>query len=177
MSSANFKFDVETNCNEALILIEDMLLSVSGKGLKEFGLPIPTQRPYLPRIPMQIQQETSYDKVQLAEFLEENKNKLTDEQSEVCETVKSQMDEGGIIFLDAPGGTGKTFTSKFILAETRLDDKIALAVASTGIASSLLPGGTTAHRTFKIPLDLDSSDKPPSGISKGTAQVFHSSSL
>lgn len=30
-----------------------------------------------------------------------------------------------------------------------------LAVASSGVASLLLPGGTTAHYRFRIPLDID----------------------
>lgn len=36
----------------------------------------------------------------------------------------------------------------------RLDGKIAIAVASSGVASLLLMGGRTAHSTFKIPLKL-----------------------
>ena len=80
--------------------------------------------------------------------------KLTTEQKDAFDKVMSLINEGGIVFMDAPGGTGKTFTSEIILAVVRSDLKIALAVASTGIASSLLTGGTTAHRQFKIPLDL-----------------------
>ncbi|XP_071741410.1 uncharacterized protein [Rutidosis leptorrhynchoides] len=41
-----------------------------------------------------------------------------------------------------------------ILAKLRSEKLIALAVASSGIASLLLPGGRTAHSRFVIPLDL-----------------------
>ncbi|XP_071712507.1 uncharacterized protein [Rutidosis leptorrhynchoides] len=41
-----------------------------------------------------------------------------------------------------------------ILAKLRSKKLIALAVASSGIASLLLPGGRTAHSRFVIPLDL-----------------------
>ncbi len=41
-----------------------------------------------------------------------------------------------------------------ILAKVRLDGKIAIAVASSGIAALLLDGGRTAHSRFKIPLKL-----------------------
>jgi len=34
--------------------------------------------------------------------------------------------EGGILFLDAPGGTGKTFLVNLILAKIRSEGKIAL---------------------------------------------------
>ncbi len=39
----------------------------------------------------------------------------------------------------------------------RSNSHIALAVASSGIASLLLDGGRTAHSRFKIPLDLHAS--------------------
>lgn len=95
--------------------------------------------------------------------------KLTTKQKDTFDKVMSLINEGGTVFMDAPGGTGKTFTSEIILAVVRSDLKIALAVASTGIASSLLTGGTTAHRQFKIPLDLDKDDKPTCNVEKGTA--------
>ena len=69
-------------------------------------------------------------------------------------------DEGGMLFLDAPGGTGKTFLINLILAKLRSEGKIALATASSGIATTLLTGGLTLHSTFKIPLDLHAMDIP-----------------
>lgn len=42
-----------------------------------------------------------------------------------------------------------------ILASVRSEGKIAIAVASSGIASLLLPGGKTLHSRFKIPIKLD----------------------
>lgn len=58
------------------------------------------------------------------------------------------------LFLDAPGGTGKTFLANLILAKVRQSGKIALAVASSGIAATLLSDGKTAHSTFKLPLTI-----------------------
>ncbi|KAL4083880.1 hypothetical protein QTP88_029196 [Uroleucon formosanum] len=43
---------------------------------------------------------------------------------------------------------------------------IALAVASSGIAATLLEGGRTAHATFKLPLNLTTSVNPFCNISK-----------
>ena len=57
-------------------------------------------------------------------------------------------DEGGMLFLDAPGGTGKTFLINLILTKLRSEGKIALANASSGIAATLLTGGRTLHCTF-----------------------------
>ena len=55
-----------------------------------------------------------------------------------------------MFFLDGPGGTGKIEYSALLLAEIRSEGRLALAVASSGIAALLLPGGRTAHSVFKI---------------------------
>lgn len=73
-----------------------------------------------------------------------------------------------MIFLDAPGGTGKTFLTKVILAQLRHGGKIALAVASSGIAATLLPGSKTAHKMFKIPLQLELTEQPVCGVSRNS---------
>jgi len=62
--------------------------------------------------------------------------------------------KGGIYFLDAPGGTGKTFVISLILATSRSRSQIALAVASSGIAATLLEGGRTAYSALKLPMNL-----------------------
>jgi len=46
----------------------------------------------------------------------------------------------------------KTFLINLLLAKVRYGGKIALAVASSGIAATLLVGARTAHYTFKLPL-------------------------
>ena len=56
-----------------------------------------------------------------------------------------------MFFINAQGGYGKTFLMETILSSIHLAGKIALAVASSGIAAELLEGGRTAHSCFKIP--------------------------
>lgn len=73
--------------------------------------------------------------------------------------------------MDAPGGTGKTFVIKLLLAKLRQKRKIALAVASSGIAATLLPGGRTAHSTFKLPMDISHSDTPICNIIKNSEKA------
>ncbi|GJT55210.1 ATP-dependent DNA helicase PIF1-like protein [Tanacetum coccineum] len=70
----------------------------------------------------------------------------------VIQSVQSQS--GQFYFVYGPGGTGKTFLYKTIISRLRPERKIVLAVASSGIASLLLPGGRTAHSRFIIPLEL-----------------------
>jgi hypothetical protein len=94
--------------------------------------------------------------------------KLNEEQTLIADTIAENLDQGGIYFVDAPGGTGKTFTSKIVLADARRKGLTALAVASSGIAATLLPGGRTAHSTFKLPLDLAKEDKPICNVKRNT---------
>ncbi|XP_019246007.1 PREDICTED: uncharacterized protein LOC109225707 isoform X1 [Nicotiana attenuata] len=61
----------------------------------------------------------------------------------------------GAFFIDGPGGTGKTFLYRALLATVRSKGYIALATATSGVAASILPGGRTAHSRFKIPIDID----------------------
>src|SRR3954463_7854524 len=63
-----------------------------------------------------------------------------------------EKQEGGVFFLYGYGGTGKTFMWNTLSATLKSKKKIVLPVASSGIASLLLPGGRTAHSRFKIPV-------------------------
>lgn len=67
----------------------------------------------------------------------------------VMAAIRNQT--GVNIFVDAPGGTGKTYTLNTILTILRSEGHIALAVASSGIASILLDGGRTFHSRFMPP--------------------------
>lgn len=65
---------------------------------------------------------------------------LNRQQKEVYDTFMKAIDggNGGLYFLDAPGGTGKTFLMSVVLATVRARSNIAVAVASSGIAATLL---------------------------------------
>jgi hypothetical protein len=49
---------------------------------------------------------------------------------------------------------------KLILAAIRSHNEIALALASSGIAATLLPGGRTAHSALKLPLKMQFTETP-----------------
>ncbi|XP_024168009.1 ATP-dependent DNA helicase PIF1-like [Rosa chinensis] len=68
-----------------------------------------------------------------------------------------QCREPAVFFVDGPGGTGKTYLYRALLATLRSNNHIILATATSGIAATILPGGRTAHSRFKIPLNLDAS--------------------
>ncbi|KAG5583330.1 hypothetical protein H5410_053957 [Solanum commersonii] len=58
-------------------------------------------------------------------------------------------------YIDGPGGTGKSFVYRALLATIRHKGFIALATASSSVVTSLLPGGRTAHSRFKISTDVN----------------------
>ena len=156
--------------NLALNDLQDKVLSMGGRELSEYGLPQP-QAVDNDRFARVYHREIDYDQGEQQANVEHNLPMLTADQREVYNCFCSMIDgnEGGMLFLDAPGGTGKTFLINLILAKLRSEGNIALATASSGIAATLLTGGRTLHSTFKIPLDLYAMDIPICSIKKGTA--------
>lgn len=141
--------------NEALIAIEDMCLAIANKSLAQLGLSAPN-RPMHDLFDRELRREKEYDAIELQAFVNLNLPKLNDQQRHVYDTIMQavQNNAGGLYFLDAPGGTGKTFVISLILAAIRSQQKIALALASSGIAATLLDGGRTAHSALKLPLNV-----------------------
>ena len=98
-----------------------------------------------------ISQRGGYDRYELAIQVEEIQNSLTNNQRQVYNTLLEMVEQnnntnyGNIIFLDAPGGTGKTYLITLILSKIRSQGMIVLATASSGIAATLLQGGRTFH--------------------------------
>ncbi|XP_076884672.1 uncharacterized protein LOC143533936 [Bidens hawaiensis] len=78
-------------------------------------------------------------------------------------------DNGGVFFVYSYGGTGKTFLWKTLSASIRSKGEIVLNVASSVIASLLLPGGRTTHSRFGIPINL--TEVLSCGIKKNTEAV------
>jgi hypothetical protein len=143
---------------EALIDIEDICLDIGGVDLSMFNM----QRPYRAerqRLGPMMLREQRYNHAQLATDAENVETELTDEQRIVYDSILQRVNAENQLrpsfhFLDAPGGTGKTFLLNAILDKVRSQHHVALAVASSGIAATLLHGGRTAHSTLQIPLDL-----------------------
>ena len=84
--------------------------------------------------------ETNFDIQALGHFVIENEPKLVEDQRAAYTSIVDSVrhNRGGFFFVDAPGGTGKTFVINLLLATVRQDKSIALAVASSGIAATLL---------------------------------------
>ncbi|XP_045511060.1 uncharacterized protein LOC123705982 [Colias croceus] len=158
----------ESQLNRCLLAIQEIVTSIGGNPISQYGMPEASFSGE--RINRDYVMENNYDPVDLAEILQTDLSRLTDEQRMIFDRVCRSVDNalGEMLFVDAPGGTGKTFLTKVILAKVRSQGRIALAVASSGIAATLLPGGKTAHTMFKIPIDLDRTESPICNISRNS---------
>ena len=135
----------------------EIFLHKAGKTLGDFNLPAPTNIiPDLTGISRIVMDELSYDIDTLRRKWDTEYPRTTVEQRNIVDTVTASVDagHGGLFFIDGPDGTGKTFVENLMLAYVRTRRNVALAVASSGIASILLDGGRTSHSRFKIPLDI-----------------------
>ncbi|GFS49323.1 ATP-dependent DNA helicase [Trichonephila clavipes] len=140
--------------NEALILIEDICLTIANKSLTELGMIAPNKSGN-DIFDRDIHRETHFDVNELQTFVRINLPKLVLEQRTAYDTIINAIANNcGLYFLDASGGTGKTFLILIILATIRSQNNIALAIASSGIEATLLGGGRIAHSALKLPLNM-----------------------
>jgi hypothetical protein len=155
--------------NLALVAIEDLVFNMGGNPLGSYGLPAPRHDSLHP-LQTEMVRETSYNLDSLRKYVEENEPKLLNEQRAAYSLLVDQVMHkvGGLYFLDAPGGTGKTFVLNLLLARVRMQKCVSLAVASSGIAATLLAGGRTAHSSFKLPLDMATNENPTCNITRSS---------
>ena len=150
-----------------LLHIEEELQR-AGKSLVDFALP-PVSDEHraaaaalevaeeLRRLPPVMREELAFDRDGLQATVEQRLPGLLPAQRQVVETVLAavQDQQALAVFVDAPGGTGKTFTFNTLLAAVRAQNLVALGVAFSGIAATLLDNGRTFHSRFKAPLRPD----------------------
>ncbi|GJT61107.1 DNA helicase [Tanacetum coccineum] len=115
-------------------------------GLLDFGLPTLSRRLLEELRNRELLEERSYDRDKLAQ--------------EVAMLTRTD------ICIRAWRETRRRSVEKTISNTLRSQGKIVLAVASSGIASLLLPSGRTAHSRFKLPLEL--TDESICKIAKNT---------
>jgi hypothetical protein len=133
----------------------ERLLMQSSKTLKDFGLPSPAHTfGTIYQTPQLILEETSFNQQQLDTAWRQCLQTANQDQLAAFNAVIQayESNQGGVFFIDGPGGTGKTYVENMILARIRSTGDIALAVAASGIAALILDGGRTAHSRFKIPI-------------------------
>ena len=148
--------------------------------LAEYGLPDPQlqwQEPVQNRL-VAVQQNYNVEDQQAQ--LDAQLPQLNVGQRAAYNTIMHAIDtdpEHAHFFLQGPGGTGKTFLYTAICRALRARGDIVLCVASSGIAALLLPGGTTAHSRFKIPLQCFDSTTCSVARQSDTAKLLRQTRL
>ncbi|XP_076032957.1 uncharacterized protein LOC143020425 [Oratosquilla oratoria] len=126
----------------------NMILNENGMNCAMLGLPEPISEP--PAIQ------------HMEEIQEVNPEVLNIEQRYVFNSVinaVSEIDRGletnhRLFYLDAPGGSGKTFLFNMIHVYLVAQNVAVSTSAWTGIAATLLENGKTLHSVFKLPVPL-----------------------
>jgi hypothetical protein len=164
-------------CEQNALKEIDFLLSYHSKSLSDFNKMPQILSESIQSIPRLFKDELNYeiDPIELQSDI----NSLNYEQKQAYGAIISayRNKTGGAFFVDGPGGTGKSFLFNTILANIRLDKKIALAVASSGVAALLLSGGRTAHSRFKIPLKINEDSMCNISVQSNLAQLIRETSL
>jgi hypothetical protein len=143
-------------------------LQEGSRDLRDFGLPQPADQ--LPAAVV-ADELSRYDEAIQREYVEQWKPLLNSDQSAAYEGIMGSADyyvahynnnnnshqqssspPPNVFFVDGIGGSGKTALYNVLLSTVRGRGRVAMAVASSGIAALLLEGGRTAHSRFKIPV-------------------------
>ena len=147
------KETIEASVSNRLLMILESKLHIHGKSLSDYpGMPCPPEENNSP-----IHNEQQFCLAEQQQLAEKNVMMLNTDQLKVFETILDSIRTNikqTLFFVDGPGGSGKTFLYNTLLAHVRSKNKVAIAVASSGIAAELLSGGRTAHSTFKIPIPI-----------------------
>ena len=143
------------------------LFSQSGRNITDFNLPPKTHAEYPILHNRLVEEELSYPIDPLIDINNPTAS-LNEDQTNAFHTIvnKVQQNQPGFFFVSGYGGTGKTYLWNRIVGYLRAHNKIVLAMASSGVAVLLLPGGRTAHSRFKIPCEVD--DDMICDVSRGT---------
>lgn len=163
------------------LLMKEMhvVFSNSGGNIDDYDLPRPAA--YLDDAigNRMVEEELALDSAILVAQAASMIPMLNVDQRNVFDTIMQRVNDSkpGFFFVYGHGGTGKTFLWNTLICKIRSEKKIVLAVASSGVASLLLPRGCTAHSRFKIPIEIN--ENSICTIKRGTmlAELIEKTSL
>ena len=157
--------------NLALLHI-DCCLRAAGSGVVDYRLPSPADHTPCDLLHEIVEELAGHNHDELRQLQDESLGHFNTEQRTAFDSIMAahtalqEKDGGrrrflpayqagrGFLFVDRPGGTGKTFLYSAVLAAIRSRTRIALAVASSGVASTLLPRACNAYSLFMIPIHI-----------------------
>jgi hypothetical protein len=120
-----------------------------GRSLAEFGMRTPMPR-MLINYPDDLYDLHCHNRdVAFGQFSDEQHAAAT------CILNAVTAGSGGIFYIQAAGGCGKSFWANGVCAALRSNGVMPTVVAASGLAATVLDGGHTAHSVFGIPLTVD----------------------
>ncbi|XP_020271151.1 uncharacterized protein LOC109846336 [Asparagus officinalis] len=155
-----------------------LFLESMGKHIADYDLPllIHDDVDQCQTLPREIIDEREID-IPFEDF--HAQSKLNPRQKQAFDIILDRVNKkkSGIFFVDGPGGTGKTFLYRALLANLRSRKMIALATATSGVAAAIMPGGRTAHSRFKIPITANETTMCNISKQDGTSKLIRLASL
>lgn len=152
---------------QTLFLINQKLIKMD-KSLSNFE-----KMPQLTGLEDKISEENIFDPKEEEEKSEEMINKMNEGQKSIIDLIRNFVEkdkkEQLCLYLDGPGGTGKSFVLKSIFHLARARKLKIMNMAFSGIAATELYNGKTVHSTFKLPLNVDHNSR--AGIAFNTQQA------
>ena len=181
----------EAMYNQGLLRLEKHLHGIASSLSKYPGMPQPVQENNIAETRQEREARVAIEEVAVwpedraQAYYDEWLPKLNEEQQRFVQCMVNEIDEIGLFyrlrrpyFLDGPGGTGKSLVYNVVLAYARSKGKIAIATASSGIAATILEGGTTAHSRFRIPItNLDADSTCSTDVNSDSAALLAKSSI
>ena len=148
---------------KTMVLLDiELRLQSFEKNLADFNLHTPTDdelrqvNHIVSTEPAIIREELNYDIEALQELVQQRVPEFTLEQQVIYDLVLDAVNNEKelCLFIEAPGGCGKTYLLNTLLSSARAKNggSTALAMATTGIAANLLSLGRTFHSRMKAPL-------------------------
>ena len=149
------------NCAVAAWTIEDIMASF-GRSLSEtdFGMTLPQRPPDMSPAQSAILRRHMFDRSECITRRDACVALFTAEQQQVMDAVQAALlgqSTGNVFAVLASAGCGKTLFVEGLTWSARSQGLITLNVAASALAATLLPGGSTAHSTFRIPIPTTSS--------------------
>jgi len=120
-----------------------------GRSLADFGWELPALRMVVQSDHDTLDVHEHNRDVAYASFSEEQRSHA----AEVLAAVASG--QGGIFYLQASGGCGKSFWANGVGAALSAMGQQPIMVAASALAAAVLRGGRTAHSVFHIPIECD----------------------
>ena len=175
----------------ALRRLKDLVDDLGGIGIEQKSwamtdLPTPAAETREQIARRMVDRATNVDVEAAAAVRDRQLPQLNPQQREAFDAVMTEVKDSRdgtapprarLVYVDGPGGCGKTFLYETLICHLQAEGDIALACALSGIAATLLPGGVTAHKLFGAPPDVTVDTPSRIGAHTGQAALLRAARL